>query len=154
MIKTILIPTDFTAKSLGILKKFLDNSYDGTSYRVILLHGMNLGDSISELMFLNRSEVLKELTNKDFENTIQLIKAEYQEKVYSIHKEIFSGFNQNAFNNFLEGNQVDEILVPDQFSYEYTDKKSFNIMPFIDNANVGSQVIGTRKGTRKLEKMR
>ncbi len=152
--KTILIPTDFTVNSLSILKKFLDNSYDGTAYRIILLHGMNLGDAIAELLFLNRSAILKKLTNQEFENTIQLIKTEYQEKVYSIHKEIFSGFNQNAFNNFLEGNQVDEILVPDAFNYEYTDKKSFNIMPFIDHANIELRVVSTRKSTRKLEKMR
>lgn len=132
---------------------FLDNPYDSTSYRVILLHGMNLGNTISDLLFLNRSEVLKALTNKDFEKAIQHIKAKYPEKVYSVHKEIFSGFNQNAFNNFLEGNQVDEILVPDQFDYEYTDKNSFNIMPFIDNANVGSKVIGTKTSVRKLQKM-
>lgn len=48
--------------------------------------------------------------------------------------EIFTGNTQNAFNLFLEGNQVDEIMLPDPYTFKNLNNKSFTPEVYIKNS--------------------
>lgn len=52
MTKTVLIPTNFEINSLKLLKEFLTNDLgDTTKVNIILLKGVNLSSSITDLLF-------------------------------------------------------------------------------------------------------
>jgi len=131
MKQTVIIPTDFTVSSLHILKKLLQDSPADVKYSIILLHGTRLSSSITDLMFFNRSSLIEKLSSQSFEDALDVLKNKYQSKLVNIRKELFSGFNQNAFENLLDANGVDAIYVSETYEFKAPSGKSFDLMPFI-----------------------
>jgi len=135
MRKTVLIPTDFSVKSLNLVKSAL-NSNEEFSLEIILLHGMDLPDSISELLFFNKLETIRKLESVEFQEACQLLQNKYGSRIESLSADLFMGYNQNAFENYIEGNRVEEIYAFADHTFEPCHKRSFDIMPFIEKASI------------------
>jgi hypothetical protein len=131
MTKTILFPTNFRIESLNIVKSALSKSNGDAKLNIILLHGRHLSTSITERLFFSKSDLLDSLTNPEFEDAFNIIKNKYYSQINSIRKDIFSGFNQAAFNNYREGNKIDEAYIPASRSLELNSKKSFDLIRYI-----------------------
>jgi hypothetical protein len=136
MKKTVLIPTDFTIDSLQILKKLLCNPNDELKYDIILVHGINLSDSISDLLYFSKKEIVEEMLSKDFDNALQIVKNKYNSIINSIRIELFSGYNGLAFDNFIEANKVDFAYIPNSYNYQLNNKKSVDIIPYINKSDL------------------
>lgn len=132
--KNILVPIDFSIESLNTLKKMMQES-TGT-FNIILLHGAYMSTSITELLFYSKDKLIKELSNDEFNEAIHILKNKYDSNIESIRIDIFSGYNRAAFNNYVEANAIDEVVVATNFQYKFNNKKSFDWLPMAYKANV------------------
>jgi hypothetical protein len=129
MKKTILIPTDFTMESLNLFKYVMQTTT--VDVHVIFLHCMAPSDSILDLLFTTSEDIAESLVSRDFKEAISIIKNRYGTYSSSENVQIFKGRTQGAFLNFLEGNKVDEIIVPKDYHFIKTNSRSIDPMSFI-----------------------
>ncbi|MBD8490864.1 hypothetical protein IFO69_19080 [Echinicola sp. CAU 1574] len=128
--KTILIPTDFSVKSLNIVKSALSIN-DDCELEILLVHGIYLPDSMTDLLLFSKKKLLQDLETAEFRASCQMIASKYESRLLELSLDIFSGYNQSAFENYLEANQIDEIYAPTDHAFKPRHKNSFDMMPFI-----------------------
>lgn len=130
-VKRILIPTDFSVGSLNVLKTVLSSNVNGHVYDVVLLHGITRSDDIRDLLFTSNHRLLQSVCNPDFEEAVKIIKNKYASSIRSIRNDAFTGYNQTAFNNYIEGNKIDEAYVSTTYTARMGHKSSFDVTAFI-----------------------
>ena len=137
MKKTVLIPTDFSVDSLNTLKLFLNNyTNNNSSYNIILLHGYALPTGIPNLLFFSKEKTLEALTREEFKEVCMMIKNKFASKINVIRTDLFTGFNNAAFANYLEGNEVNEICFNSSMRLQQTSKNSFDLTKFINKSKI------------------
>lgn len=151
MRKTILIPTDFTVNSLNTLKTVLTNNSSDTRLDIILLHGLTLSDSIRELLFFSKMKQIDSLTNNEFEEAYEVLCNKFDSQINSFKIDLFSGYNQTAFNSYLKANKVDTIFIANR-KQKLSHRKSFDLSPFIRKSNVEVITLNTNAETPQQEK--
>lgn len=134
MKKTILIPTDFTIQSLNILKTFL-NQNPSNQYNIVLVHGLNIGDSIRDLLFFSKNKQIQELANDAFIEAFEVIKNKFDSQINSLKIDFFTGSNQVAFNNYIEGYQINQII-DSNYKLTFSTRKSFDFTLYFNKAKV------------------
>lgn len=133
MIKTILIATDYSLESLNILKRVLrekNAEENDTQYRILLVSGYDMGDSIRDLLFTTKSTIFNKIRTKEFCEAYGIIVNKYPHLVDKIVCDIFSGSFQRAFNNYVKTEDITEAY----YSTSLKDKNSkgrFDLTPFI-----------------------
>ncbi|HRE78227.1 MAG TPA: hypothetical protein PLL09_10440 [Flavobacterium sp.] len=142
MKKTILIPTDFSIESLTVLKNVLSQSSSDEKFDVILLHGVHLTDSITDLLFLSKKKIVNQFITNEFTEACSVLQNKYASKINSIRKDIFTGFTQTAFNNYVEGNKIDQAFLPTQHQWRLNKRKSFDLVPFIQKSKLSVEQVG------------
>jgi hypothetical protein len=112
----ILIPTDFSERSLNQLDTFIRNhEYEG--FECVLMFYDFLDDSITDLLFYSQTKFLKEKMPKDFETKFEDIKLKYAIKC-KITILPFHGFTTNDFKDFLEANGISTCQIPENLDYK------------------------------------
>jgi hypothetical protein len=129
MTKIILIPTDFTMESLNLFKYVMETT--PVDVHVIFLHCMAPSDSILDLLFTNPGDLAESLITRDFKEAISIIKNRYGSHRSTQVVEVFNGRTHAAFINFLDGNRIDEIVVPKEYRFIKTHSGSIDPMSFI-----------------------
>ncbi len=135
MNKTVLVPTDFSIASLNALKSMLSNNTD-CQYNIILIHGCYLNEGITDLLFYSRKKALDNLCTKEFNEACDIIKNKFGNQILNIRKELFSGYNKAAFKNFVDANNIDEVCMLSNYKYDFSKKKSFDIIAYIKKSNL------------------
>ncbi|WP_192085775.1 hypothetical protein [Algoriphagus sp. Y33] len=131
MSKTILIPTDFTVKSLNLAKIALQKALDNNErITLILVHGYWMSSSISDLLFYSKSKLLDKLETPDFKASCKLLLGRYEGIIEKMSIDIFSGTNQNAFENYLEANNVQGIYLSKNYKFKLKSSNSFDLTPY------------------------
>lgn len=138
MKRVILIPTDFSIESLNLFKYAAQHAQEPLN--IVLVHGLHLSDSIFDLLFKTRSESIEKLSNPDFEDACRILHNKYVSRINSFRIEIFSGVTQCAFQNFLEGNRITEILIPKSYQLRLTGK-SFDLLPYLKSSTLPKQAV-------------
>jgi hypothetical protein len=133
MRKTILIPTDFKVESLGVLKDKLEKTErnGNVKFDIILLHGTYLNESMTDYYFFSKTKLIESLSNQDFEDACMIIKNKYASSINSFRKDVFAGFTQTAFDNYVEANRINQALLCANYEFDLFHKKSFDLLPFI-----------------------
>lgn len=146
MTKNVLIPSDFDFYSINLLKAYLSKQdlNDG-KVNIILLKGVNQTSSITDLLFFKKSKLISSITQNDFDDACDIIKNKFSSIINAIRKDIFTGYNQNAFENYLEANHIDVAIIPNQNIPYKTSTKSFNIIPFIERSPLKVEIINVEK---------
>jgi hypothetical protein len=139
MARTILIPTDFSISSLNLVRYAIERNPDDT-LNIVFVTGISLSESITDLLFFSKKEIIENLENNDFREACQIIRNRYQSVISSMRTALFTGFTQAAFSNFLEGNQIDEIYLPQNNNLEYKGR-TFNPVPFMERSNLPKRSI-------------
>ncbi len=134
--KTILLPTDFSVESLNVLREYVESNNTQETLKVIIVHGVRLSNSISDLLMYNKGRHIAQLSNDAFNEAIEIIKNKYHDKIKFLYIDTLHGFVQSAFNDYLETNKVDLIVFPHESKWHFRDKKSFDLTPFIKKAPV------------------
>ncbi|ANW95639.1 hypothetical protein AXE80_04810 [Wenyingzhuangia fucanilytica] len=130
----ILVPTDFSIESLSLLIGALEN--ENNSVDIVLVYGMSLPTSITELLFFSKQKCLEELQNIEFLNALSDVKEVYKDKINSITSDFFHGFNKNAFQNYLQGHGINKAYIPDDGKSILSNKrKGFDLISFIKKSD-------------------
>lgn len=135
MYKTILIPTDFTVESLNLVKQSLIDHQD-EKINIILVHCVNMSNTITDLLFFSKNKIIEKLSQESFQEGCSILINRFSDNINSFRKELFSGYNQSAFNNFIEANQIDKIYIPEEYEFKFNNEISENIMPYIKKTNL------------------
>lgn len=133
MEKTILVPVDFNVECLNTLKLALRRNEEKLN-TVVLMYPYAGTTSITELMFNSPNKVINSLRTREFDDALAIIKNRFAKSVKRIRFELFSGHNNNAFENFVEGNRIDEIYIPKL--YKLKPAKGFNPLPIIKKSKL------------------
>lgn len=140
MLKTILVPTDFSVKSLNIIKKVVATLSPEQRIKIILGHGFIQDMGITDLLFFRKHKTVQNLTSDVFNAACKILMNKYEDVIEDIQVELFTGHNQGAFELYLEGNKVDELYLVQNYPYQYG-KSSFDIIPFIKKSSKPLQSI-------------
>ena len=133
--KTILIPTDFSNRSLSVVKTAMTCAKDEEA-KLLLVHGIYLPDSITDLLFFSKTNLINSLETEDFVSSCWLIRNHFQSKINSLHLDVFTGLNMAAFNQYLEVNEVDEAFIPKHHTFSRRHQRSFDLVPYIRKSDL------------------
>lgn len=134
MVKNIVIPSDFSIASLSLLRTILDkNSTDVSSFNIILLRGYETNDSITDLLFFSKEQVIEDLSSNEFLESLMILKNRFEQEVNSIRLDLFTGFTKQAFEHYLQANQVHEIYIDSSFPSE---KTNYLLHKFIQKVSI------------------
>jgi hypothetical protein len=134
MVKTILIPIDFSIESLNTLKIALNGLHNSRA-DIILMYAEYTSDSITELLFYSPEKRLKILLKPEFEEALAVLKNRFEKVIETIRIELFHGYGVNAFVNFIEGNNVDTIFIPKTYTLKLL-SNGFNPIPIIKKSKL------------------
>jgi hypothetical protein len=141
MNKNILITTDFSISSLNFLKYVLENKLGNEKHNIVLVHGYSTNDSITDLLFFSKSKVIETLNNEAFEEGLSVLKNKYNSKIHIIRKDIFTGYNQGAFDSFMRSNKIDFAFINSNENADYPNRNSFDIKPLIKKSDIHHEEI-------------
>lgn len=133
MIKTILIATDYSLESLNILKRVLKEKNaeeNDTQYKILLVSGYDMGDSIRDLLFTTKSTVFSKIRTKEFCDAYGIIVNKYPHLVQKIVCDVFSGSLQRAFNNYVKAEEITEAYYSPSLKNKNI-KGKFDLNPYI-----------------------
>jgi hypothetical protein len=133
--QTILIPTDFTIESLGLLKMAL-REYPEKQLNIVFVHGIWLTDSITELLFFSPSKTLAGLENPDFREACAVMQNKFDSRLRTMETVLFTGKTQSAFNRLLESKNIDTIVVPKNRMLKSASSASMDLLPFIQKSKL------------------
>jgi hypothetical protein len=142
MAKTILVPTDFSISSLNMVKSALER-HQGHPLIVIFGVGVNLPDGIVDKLFFSRYQLVQGLIPKEFDEACQIVRKRYASAIRDMRVEAFSGFTQAAFQNFIDGNQIEEIYFPTSPLTLTPD--TFDLLSFVRNARLPKVSVSIRE---------
>ncbi len=128
--KKILVPTDFTIESLSVLKNALENN-PNEKLDILLVHGVSMSNSITDLLFFKKHQFISSLETQEFCEAKDILKNKFASNINSLVSDVFVGFTSSAFENYIEGNKVNEAYIPVNYKIKNADKRSVNILPFI-----------------------
>lgn len=130
MKKTLLLPTDFSLKSLQLLKSVLQTHKSIEDYRILMVHGFYPSDSIRDLLFFSKTKQIDELTTAEFREGFKVLQNKFNLHDQDIQLDLFSGINRNAFQQYLEVNEVEKVYLH-QGSFQAIHSQSFDLTPYI-----------------------
>ncbi len=134
MSKTILFPTDFNLLSLKPVQTAIAD-HPEEKLDIVLVHGIHLSDSITDLLFFSKGTIIQELSNAEFEHACTLLRNMFSKNINSLRIELFTGFTQSAFNAFLAGLQVKQIYLP-ATALRLSNKMSMDLSRFITKCDI------------------
>jgi hypothetical protein len=123
MIKHVLIPTDFTVKSLQVVRYALEEA--GTArLNILLFHMVDIPHSITDLLFFSKEQLRKKLINQDFKDACAVLRNKYASSVADIQCEIFYGSAAPVFENYVEARDIDVIMYNKSLPLKRIDPRS------------------------------
>jgi len=144
MATKIVIPSDLKLESIDHLRSILQFQTE-SELQVVLLHGIYPSNSISELLFFDKSDLKIAIAGRDFLKQIALLEDELASKVKTIQIDFFAGFTQSSFNDYLETIKVDRVLIPNDFEFNWSHKQSMDILPFLAKCKVVKQFLSSNQ---------
>ncbi len=135
MAERILVPIDFRVASLNTLKLALEK-YEGQKVVAVLLFAEYLDISISDLLFYSPTKKVTQYYTTEFKEALEILKNRFADRlVANISVELLHGNNTNAMQNFIEGNQINKVFVPQTYRLKTT-RNSFNPLPLLKKVKV------------------
>jgi hypothetical protein len=134
MSKTLLFPTDFTVASLAPVRKAIAD-HPREQLDIVLVHGIYLSDSITELLFFSRHATIKRLSSPEFEDNCRILQELHADQINSFRTKLFTGLTQSTFDSFVEALRADRIYLPE--TALKNGRRSMDLSGFIAKCNVG-----------------
>ncbi len=134
-VKKVLIPTDFSVKSLNLLLEFLKQASSG-KFEIILAHGYDVSNSFSEMLFYSEHKILAKLLTKEFKESCHLIENTYQSRLHKFRFSILTGNGKRYVRNYVEANKIDLVVCPKEYKMKFRSGNSFDLQPYLKTSNV------------------
>ncbi|WP_143307445.1 hypothetical protein [Chitinophaga vietnamensis] len=123
--KNILIPTDFSIRSLGYVHSVVAQ-FPGEVVNIIFMHALKMPDSLFDLITYTRNSRHIDLITADFKDGCEIIRNKYASAVKQLKVEFFHGDTRTAFRNFCLAQNIDMILLPADQQFNLPSKRSYN----------------------------
>lgn len=140
MQKTLLVPTDFKITSLNALRLALEQWQDDRPVDVVLMYAEWLDDSITELLFYSPKKRIESLKSEVFEEALMILQNRFENRINSIRIELFHGYNASAFRNFAQANQIDQVVILQDYTFKPA-KRGFDPIPLIKKSKLSIQYL-------------
>lgn len=115
--KHILIPTDFSIKSLRLVAAAAEQ-FKEESLKIYLVHALEPDSSISNLMFFRRRSKNALINSDSFLEACEILKNKYSSIITNIHIEFYFGQSNIYKKNFLEARNIDIVLLSLNYKFE------------------------------------
>lgn len=136
----ILVPTDFTVRSLLPVKKAIEQLPYAT-LSVFLLHGIYLPTSITDMLYFSKHRVIRELQEPEFEDACALLKSKYYSRIHTMVADVIVSNSNSHFSHYLEANAINELFIPENLQLNFSRGSSFDILPLMKRARIKSTTI-------------
>ncbi|NSL88326.1 hypothetical protein [Chitinophaga solisilvae] len=149
--KNILIPTDFSIRSLGYVHSVAAH-YPHETVNIIFMHALNMPDSLFDLITYTRNSRHIDLITADFKDGCEIIRNKYASSVHQLKVEFFHGNTRAAFRNFCLAQNIDVIVSPMDHEYHLPSKRSYNPSKLIASSKyplLKTPLLSTRKVVAK-----
>lgn len=123
MTRNVLIPTDFTIKSLSAVQALLSMEQE-CEMNVVLLHILKLENSVIELLFMNQFVKPYTLVSDEFEEACEVLKKKYQSRLLSLNIRFAYNDGKAYLKNVLESEAIDEIVLAETIDLDMPSKRS------------------------------
>lgn len=124
--KNILIPTDFSIKSLKLVAAAVQRFHD-QKLNVTLLHALEPDHSISGLLMLNKRLQTNHLYTEEFWEACEVLRNKYASSLQKLKVEFYYGTTTAYRNNFLQARNIDAIVLPKENFFQLPSKHSRDI---------------------------
>lgn len=140
MKRTIFIPIDFSKASLGVVEHALLLAGDD-EIEIVLTHCFFLTNSIVELLFFDKDELFHSLKSSQFNAAFRVLRKKYSQVKVVFRWEIFTGFTQAAFRNFISGNRITEAVIPQPYFKLTRASGNFDPTPYVRRSRLPVTVV-------------
>ncbi|MES2627384.1 MAG: hypothetical protein V4616_00320 [Bacteroidota bacterium] len=113
MNETIAIATDFRVDSLVTLQQAMMR--ESAPVKVILICGIELSGSISQLLFNSPERTIRNLKNPEFTEFLSVISNRYESMITELVIKPFYGVNSNAARAFVSANNIDRVYAASDY---------------------------------------
>lgn len=134
--RKIVIPTDFSVKSLSHIVHILEQSTEDDRLEIVLLHGVYPSDSITELLFSSPSSLLASLQTPEFKDSCNLIKNKFQSRIKALYADVLPNCSSSYLANYLEANAIEEVYIPMNYKMNFQSKRSFDVRSLLQRGTV------------------
>jgi len=132
--KNILIPTDFTIRSLKLINCAADR-FDGDKLNIILVHALEPDHSISGLLMLNKRLNVHSLYSEAFLEACEVLRNKYASVIGKIRIEFYYGSSNIYRKNFLEARHIDAIIFANDYKLTAPSAYSRDAVALWTNSN-------------------
>ena len=126
--KSILIPTDFSIKSLQLVRAAVER-FPGTQLDITLVHALEPDHSISGLLMMTKRLGVHQLYTPEFTEACEVLRNKYASAVSRIRVEFYYGVTKRYLKDFLEARNVEAILFAGDYALKLPSKDSRNFYP-------------------------
>lgn len=148
--KTILIPTDYRTASLACIPALLEKFHQEET-EVIMVHMLSVTDCVRELLMLSRRSAEYKYIPEDFYATCIKLKVDHFHQLKGIRLEFFYGNTIAALKNFLEANNVDAVLMLNDYQYQRLSPLSIDPVKMIKRCGKAVQTIYSNQLPQKAQ---
>ena len=129
--KHILVPTDFSIKSLNVINNVIAK-YGNQPLKITLLHLLSMPASITELLLLRRSKIrYEDKVSPEFYDACHVLQNRYADKVSVMDIRIEFGDSIKFMNTYLEANEVDKVVMAIDIRWQHCFKESIDLLSLL-----------------------
>lgn len=132
--KTILIPTDFKTETFNCVPELLKRVYPD-QLNIIMIHVLEITDSIQELLMLSRRSAEYRHVPEEFYKLAAKLKVNYPDRINNIRVEFFYGSTVAVFNNLLDANDIDAVVKLNNYHYDELTQNSIDPSRLMERCN-------------------
>ncbi|WP_066218346.1 hypothetical protein [Formosa haliotis] len=129
--KTVLIPTDFSEKSLQLIKNAVLH-FPNESFKLVIASGYEMSLNNYNPISYSRPKLIRELADKSFYNTLSNVIQDHKNKIENVKIELYTGNTNEAFKDFIKNNAVDDAIIPENQLTQFPNKRCFDISNLIE----------------------
>jgi hypothetical protein len=131
----ILIPTDLSAASLQLAEKTI-LALEPRNANFMLFHAFALPAEFDLLEPGGRRKPYADAMNDDFRHACKQLKDQYQKAVHKIFFKYMEGSTTRLFRNFVDANEIDLIICPDDYTFKPIHALSIDPRPLFSKSGV------------------
>ncbi|SFE31730.1 hypothetical protein SAMN05518672_105260 [Chitinophaga sp. CF118] len=123
--KHVLIPTDFSIRSLRVLHSVVEK-FGHEPLTIVMMHALRMPTSITDLMMLSRRSAHYDLITEDYKDACEIIRNKYASSIHLLKTEFLFGNTSSVFRNFLQYQNIDVIACAATEEFRLAGKDSYN----------------------------
>jgi hypothetical protein len=127
--KKILLPTDLTVQSLWTAKQMIQEQRHFGCLTIYIVHMIEMPTSINDLLFLGRSRTYPAMSAA-YKDALQILHCKANENKITIKFEYIYGNNARVLKNFMQGNEITEVILLKEHQYIFDQNISVDFIPF------------------------